>query len=205
MKSVILMIMLLPSMAMGESLRGFEITPFAGYRVGGTFGNDEGEDLELDDGGSFGVVLNLMADANTQWELGWSRQAADADLTGLDAGAGETGIDIDYLQLGGTYLWDGALARPFMVATVGLTRFDPDDSRFGAETDFSFSIGGGLKVWPAQRIGLRLEGRFYGTVVDSDSSIFCFSGPNTGGRCLISASGDVLWQWEMMAGVVVRF
>jgi len=180
----------------------FEVTPFAGYRVGGTFEDETtGAELDLDDNGSFGLILNMQEAANTEWELGYSHQSTEVDV----GDSGETiDMDVDYLQIGGTYLGDGELARPFLVATVGLAHLDPRASEFSSDTFFAFSIGGGWKMRPARRLGLRVEGRFYGTVIDSDSDIFCTSGPE-GSNCLIRTKGEVLWQWEMMLGAIFRF
>jgi len=181
----------------------FEVTPFAGYRVGGTFEDEAtGTKLELNENGSFGLILNMKEAANTEWELGYSHQSTDVDVGGTDVTAID--MDVDYLQIGGTYIGDGELARPFLVATVGLAHFDPGVPEFPSDTFFAFSIGGGWKLRPAKRLGLRLEGRFYGTVIDSDSNIFCASGPN-GSGCLINTKADVLWQWEMLLGAIFRF
>lgn len=183
----------------------FEITPFAGYRLGGTFEDDEtGDELELEDSGSFGISLNMQAEANTQYELTYSHQSTDIDVGDVLPGAPDLDIDLDYLQIGGTYLWDGNVGRPFLVATVGIAHLDPEASDFDSETYFAFSIGGGWKVFPTRRLGLRLEGRFYGTVLESDSAVFCRSGPE-GTGCLLSTSGELLWQWEMLAGASFRF
>ncbi len=183
----------------------FEVTPFAGYRVGGTFEDELSEtELDLDDAGSYGLVLNMRESANTEWELGYSHQRTNVDTAGLTNDGGKLNLDIDYLQIGGTYIGPSDLARPFLVATIGLAHFDPEVSALDSETYFAFSIGGGVKLWPANRFGLRLEGRFYGTVLDSESKIFCTSG-SEGSGCLISTKAEVLWQWEMMLGAIVRF
>ena len=182
----------------------FEVTPFAGYRVGGTFEDEtSGTRLELNDGGSFGLILNMRADANTEYELMFSHQDTEIDLGGTPGGQA-IDIDVDYLQVGGTYLGDGRMARPYMVATIGLAHLDPGSAGLPSDTFFAFSIGGGWKLRPRERIGLRLEGRFYGTVVDSDSKIFCTSGPS-GLSCLINTKAQMLWQWEMLAGLTFRF
>jgi len=193
--------------AMGQERKyPFEVTPFVGYRIGGTFEDEDSDaEFELDESSSFGLVMNLRAEDNTQWELVYSHQNTDLDSSGLLSPSDPVlSMDVDYLQLGGTYLWEGDLARPFMVATMGLAHFDPEDSDFNSETYFSFSIGGGWKVFPTKRVGLRLEGRFYGSLIESDSNIFCESISGSS-RCLISTSGTILWQWEMMAGAVFRF
>jgi len=184
----------------------FEITPFAAYRIGGTFQDeDTAQDYELDENGGYGITLNMLADANTQYEFTWSRQTTDLDLSGLDGFNDSFGLDVDYYQLGGTYLLDGRLSRPFIVATLGAARYMPEPAEIGSETYFAFSIGGGWRFFPSSRLGLRLEGRFYGTWLSGSSSIFCRSAPPQTSGCLIRASGDVLWQWEMSAGASFRF
>lgn len=187
-----------------ESPPRFEVTPFAGYRVGGTFSdNDTDVEIELDQGGGFGISLNVLAQANTQYEVSFSHQDTSFDVGSPAPATSNLDVAVDYLQFGGTYLWDGRLARPYLVATVGLARLDPDDAALDAETYFAFSIGGGWKLWPTERFGLRLEGRFYGSFVDSDTKLFCVS--SGGATCLIRSDGDLLWQWEMNAGASWRF
>ncbi len=126
------------------------------------------------------------------------------DLTGLSGFADKVSLDVDYFQLGGTYLFDGDRVRPYMVATAGAARYTPEPSDISAETYFAFSIGGGWKLFPSKRLGLRLEGRFYGTWLSGSGAIFCSSAPAASG-CLVRASGNILWQWEMSAGASFRF
>ena len=111
-----------------------------------------------------------------------------------------------YVQGGGTYQGDGELVRPYLAATIGVAHFDVATDGYDSETFFSFSIGGGLQFWPNNRLGVRLEGRAFGTLVRSDSDLFCVSDPGNGtAGCAISVSGEVLWQFQAMAGVVFRF
>lgn len=193
-----------PVLAADGKPKPYEITPFAGYRVGGSFEDDAtGERYDVDDDSAWGLLVNVRAEANTQWEFGWSRSETEVQVPAAGGGKDKLGLDIDYFQAGGTYLWDGERAQPFMVATIGAAYLDPDGGG-DAETYFAFSIGGGWRLFPTQRIGLRLEGRFYGTVLDSDSDIFCSTGPAQN-QCLIQSQGEVLWQWQMLAGATVRF
>ena len=211
MKTIVLALSLLAGAAAiaeetgaGNAYR-FQVTPFAGYRVGGTFEDEFSEaSLDLDDAGGYGLILNLRESPNTEWELGYSHQSTNVDTQGVSMNGGKLNLDIDYLQFGGTYIGPHELARPFLVATVGLAHFDPESDALNSETYFAFSIGAGVKLWPVRRFGLRLEGRFYGTVLDSESKIFCASNAE-GSGCLISTEADVLWQWEMMLGAIIRF
>lgn len=199
-----MMIVLFPATVLAQALPRFEVTPFAGFRVGGTFVDSVSDaEIELKEGSSFGVSLNMRADPNTQYEITFSHQDTEFDIGSLTANTTNLDVAVDYLQIGGTYLLEGQVARPYMVATLGLARIDPDDAVFNTENYFAFSIGGGWKLWPTKRFGLRLEGRFYGSFVDSDTSVFCISSGGT--TCLIQSDADVLWQWEMTAGASWRF
>jgi hypothetical protein len=201
-----LMLTLLPTLALAQEIPPrFEVTPFVGYRIGGTFDDAVSDaQIEIDNSASFGLALNMHAGPNTQYELTFSHQDTKFGINSVNVMTADLDVTMDYLQIGGTYMWDGGLARPFLVATVGFAHVDPDGSAFDSETYFAFSIGSGLKLWPRKRFGLRLEGRFYGTVIDSDTSVFCRSGPD-GSDCLIQTDGDLLWQLEMMAGAIWRF
>jgi opacity protein-like surface antigen len=142
---------------------------------------------------------------NTEWEVYLGRQSTSLETEGV-FDPGETApakLDISYLQAGGTYWFEGDRARPYIVATVGASRFEPDDGSFDSETFFAFGIGGGYKIAPTSRFGLRLEGRVFGSLVDSDEAVFCRSGGAASG-CLIAVSGSVVWQWEVLAGLVFR-
>lgn len=187
----------------------FSVTPLLGYRMGGDFESDDTDaEVSLDDDVAVGFILNAPAeaigdDAYTEWELYFSRQSAGIEKApvGVDP---SLDVDISYLLLGGTYVGPGELVRPFLAAGIGAAHLSPDGSGYDSDTVFAFGIGGGAQIFPTEQIGLRLEVRALGAVLDSNSSIFCASGPESSG-CLIGASGDLLWQWEVFAGLVARF
>lgn len=187
----------------------FAITPLLGYRTGGDFETDDTDaEVSLDDAAAAGFIINAPAeaidgDAYTEWELYFSRQSAGIE----DAPAGvdpSLDVDISYLLLGGTYVGPGELIRPFLAAGIGAAHLSPDASGYDSDTVFAFGIGGGAQVFPTERFGLRVEVRALGAVVDSDSRIFCASGPE-GSACAFRSNGDMLWQWEAFAGLIARF
>ena len=178
-----------------------------GYRFGGTFEDDETEeDYDLENNSSIGLVLNFPAQRNTEWELYYSRQETEVKTGNLFQSTKVIDLDVHYLHVGGTYLFDRTgESQPYFVATVGASKFDPDGPGTSSDEFFSFSIGGGYKYFPDKRFGLRLDGRFLGSLIDSDSDIFCVSGSEAGGECVIQTKGDILWQFELQAGFIVRF
>lgn len=185
------------------------VTPVFGYRMGGEFSDEETDDeVELDDDSMFGVILNVPyqsvgGDAYTEWEFYYSRQSVGVD--NVPAGVDPSlDLDINYFLLGGTYVGPGESVRPYLAAEIGAAHLSPDGSDYDSDTVFAFSIGGGAQLFPANRVGVRLEGRVLGAVVDSDSALFC-SSASGGATCAFRANGDVLWQWEVSAGATFRF
>ncbi len=182
----------------------FSLTPSASFRMGGDLEDgDTGTDYSVADSGSYGLTLSLPWEANTELEVWYSHQSTDVDLTA--GGATKADLDLDTLHIGGTYLLEPrGSAVPFVVLTAGATRISSPEAGIRSDTFPSFSLGGGWQFFPQERLGLRLEGRVLGTLVDSSSKVFCGVAPS-GSGCLISLSGDMLWQFEVNAGAVFRF
>ena len=182
-----------------------EITPFAGYRMGGSFEEKDGPgSVKLNDSNAVGIILNFEAKPKGQFELLYASQRTDADTFGFFANDPKIDMDVDTLQFGGTYLFDGEFTRPFIALTIGATRFDPTLPDSSSESFLSASFGGGIHIWARNRIGIRLEGRMYTTFVNDDSSIFC-SSINGAGACNIRIDARTLTQWEAHGGLVFRF
>ncbi len=189
-----------------SEVRRFELTPYAGYRFGGTFEDEDNTvSVELSDRSSAGFIFNVREAENTQWEVIFSRQQTRADTTQISGLGPRVDVDVEYLQGGGTY--QGRLrngVRPYLAATLGAARITPRLSGLGDDSFVSFSIGTGLQIRPTARLGIRLEARAWGTLVDSDSTLFCRSGVQIAG-CAIRVDGSILWQIETFAGLVFRF
>ena len=193
------------SAAAQDKLFKFEITPFAAYRIGGQFDEKDGDgQFELNESDAQGIMLNIRANPNGQYELLYARQDTEVDTQGLFVNDPLIDLDVEYLQIGGTYLFDGENTRPFIALTLGVTHFDPQPAEFDSESYFSASFGGGVQLNASQRIGVRIEGRVFTTLVESDSDIFCSSTDGVG-ACLIQVDGTTLTQWEARAGLVFRF
>ena len=188
-----------------QNMYTFEITPFAAYRIGGQFDDEDvGGKFELNESSAHGIMLNGHVRTDGQWEFLYARQNTEVDTQGLFASSPLVDLDVDYYQLGGTYLFNERSVRPFIAMTLGVTRFDPQPAEFSAESFFSASFGAGIQVNATKRIGLRLEGRVFATFLDDDSTIFC-SSIDGFGACLIQVEGTLLTQWEARAGLVFRF
>lgn len=201
----LLLLVTLSARAQDDSGPGFELTPFGGYRFGGTFNVAESTDsYELQDGSSFGLILNWQHSGETKWEILYSKQRTEAEFVGAANNDPVVDVDLQALQLGGMYLFDGDAVKPYLAATVGGTHFSARSSGSRSDTFFSGSIGGGVLIGTGSRFGLRLEARAYGTLARSNTNLFCRTGPDAN-VCAFRAEGDLISQVEAFAGVVFRF
>ena len=181
----------------------FEITPFAGYTWGGEFTDaTTGNKLTVNENSSYGVMLDFKQTDESQIELYFSRQATQlqSNASGFYAGTPLFDLNIDYYHIGGTALMGEGKLRPFVVGTIGATYMDPKGAGLDSVTKFSLSLGGGAKILFTDHIGLRLEGRWFGTFFDGSGQAFCSSG-----QCLIKVQGDVFSQFVANAGIIIGF
>lgn len=179
---------------------GLEITPYAGYAIGGNFeDNTTGATLDVKEGGSFGLVLGLPDTPDTRYELFYGFQKTK--VTGGGTFGGETLFDLDihYLHLGGVYMFPAEKVRPFLSGGLGATHFVPHGSGMNSKTYFSLSLGGGVKIPITGHVGLRFEGRGFLTILPDTTQIFCVS--SGGAACAVNVQGDVLGQILLMAGI----
>lgn len=176
----------------------YGITPFAGYRVGGTFNfTDTDTHADVRDHLSYGLALDLSTDQSSQYELFYSRQSTT--LRGPSLAPAD--ITIQYLQIGGTVpLADWRRLQPYLVATVGATRFSADAPSGVDSTHFSASLGTGLRVPLNSHLSLRLEARGFATFLNTNTNIFCRSN-QAGGLCLVHGSGSAFFQGEALVGL----
>ncbi len=192
------------ALAQSEALET-QITLFGGLRAGGEISIEESDEVySANDSSSFGLIWNTPYQRNTEWEVYFSRQQTEVELS--DPVLALPGIDVDIytLQLGGTYLFDGKGVRSYLVATLGGTHAKASSESGGSDTFFSGSIGVGLKFREGERLGFRLEGRAHGVLISSNSKLFCQTGPDSN-VCIVQVEGDLFAQFEAFAGVTFRF
>jgi hypothetical protein len=180
----------------------FEVTPYVGYRLGGTLKVDTDTHVDVRDHVSFALALDLSTDQqSTQYELFYSRQST---IVGSPS-SGTSDTIIEYLHIGGTVVMDDSSRfQPYIIGTVGATRFTPDSPPGHDRTYFSASFGGGFRIPSGHHFSLRLEARGFATVLNSNTAVFCRS-DQSAGVCRIHASGSSFLQGELLAGVAYAF
>ncbi|HEY6922775.1 MAG TPA: hypothetical protein VI653_04845 [Steroidobacteraceae bacterium] len=180
----------------------YSLTPFAGYRFGGRLTlADTNTGLAALNHISYGMALDVATDAQTRYELFYSRQS-----TRLGAAAPTpSNTIIEYLHIGGTVdIGESPRLQPYFIGTLGGTRFSPDSPGGTDRIYFSGSLGGGLRVPLNNHLALRLEARGFATLFNSHTAVFCRS-DQAGGVCLIHGSGSTFLQGDALAGLSFTF
>jgi opacity protein-like surface antigen len=189
--------------ARADELPAFQVGLNGGYRVGGSFEDQEtAASSDLDESSSFAIALELRYAKGDDrfYQLWYSRQSTD-----MDDGVETVDVDVEYLHIGGTLPFGGwERAQPYFAAGLGVTRFSASGPDADDRTKFSGSMAFGLEVPLAKNAALRFEGRGYLTFTDTDSAFFCRS-DNGDGVCRIVASGSTIFQGEALAGILIRF
>ncbi|MGZ5445861.1 MAG: outer membrane beta-barrel protein [Thermoanaerobaculia bacterium] len=181
----------------------FELTPFIGYRWGGTIFADQtfifGEDVDVAPSANFGVSFGIpLGDTGMKLELMANRQSSE-----LETGSGlfepddrVADIDVTYLHAGLQFPFARSRnAVPYVIASAGIANLDPQISGVSAEQRFSASAGIGVKVPMSRALSFRFEGRGYFTSLEEDED------------CTICDYyyNEDFYQGEVNAGLVFSF
>ena len=180
----------------------FELTPFVGYRYGGTLYSEQTgftDDVEAESGMNYGASFAIPI-GNDGFKLELMANRQDTHLTaGRDLFS-----PIDRVaDFSVTYYHAGLIvpfartrnATPYFIVSAGVANLDPEIAGFRSENRFSASGGIGVKLPFSNNMGFRLEARGYYTTVPNDD--FC--------RVCSYSSDRQFYQGETNAGVYFRF
>ena len=191
----------LAGLAAPAAAQTVEITPVGGYRFGGGFYERvTQQQVDLDGAPALGLVVNVPLHDGLFVEALVSHQEAGVDVpASAFAPSRRWRMVVEHYQAGGLQEFGtGRRARPFLTGLLGLTRYAADGDN---EIRFTVSAGGGVKLMPVPRLGLRLDGRLFMTFVEAEGRAIACSP----GICLVAFEADVVLQAEFTAGIVVVF
>jgi len=183
-------------------LTSSNVTVYGGYRTGGRL-LDTADDstVVVDEHASFALALDLALDPGRQTEIFYGHQKSVLSSAGLAGAVDHVPISIDYLHIGGTSFLGQSIAGTYLVGGIGVARAAPDFSGLHAVTRPSMNLGVGYLLPLGGSLGLRFEARGYGILINSEGGLFC--GGDSG--CVISVSGNALYQSVFFVGVSGRF
>jgi hypothetical protein len=178
------------------------VTVYGGYRFGGTLTEETtNSTINLDSGSSYALAIDIGLDAQTQLEFFYSQQKTALTSGAFSSTVNNIPLTLYNYQLGGTYFIEQVGRGLYVVGGIGATNVKPDQAGLNSETYFSGNLGVGWMIPIGQHVGIRLEARGYGILLNNDSSMFC--GSNTG--CTVAIKGSALYEGEVLVGLSIRF
>ncbi len=178
------------------------ITVYGGDRFGGSVTDSTSRStINLGNGSSFALAVDIGLDWNTQLELFYSQQNTALTSGAFSSQANNTGLTLHNYQIGGTNFIEEVGRGLYVMGGLGATTAKPSRSGLNSETFFSGNLGIGWMVPLGAHVGLRFEARGYGILLNNHSAVFC-GGTN---GCNVAIKGTGLFQGEVLAGLSMRF
>lgn len=183
----------------------FDVTPFAGYRWGGTIYSDQtnlyGQNVDLQSSANYGVSLGIpVSPSGLKVELLIDRQDTNV---GTGGGLFTPGGNLGNFHV--TYYHGGLMipfnqsraATPYVALSAGIANLDPATQGVSSSNKFSASTGVGVNVPINRQIGFRVEVRgFYTATGNTNNCSHCYYG---------SYNNHDLVQGETKVGLSFKF
>lgn len=206
-KLFITMILILASIGITNiSAQTLEINGFYGWQLHGTARLYDG-DLRISDAPNFGGKLSVGMSSTTHVELSYMRSDTEGWFDPIYIGGtpSETfQFSSNYIQLGGLQEVNMGKIRPYGTVALGLTIWDPKTNVLSTKTQFSATVGGGVKIWLTDFLGIRLQGSMLMPMIFNGFGFGC--GIGTGG----ASCGSNLYtritpfQGEFSGGLIIK-
>ena len=184
----------------------FELTPLVSYRSSMHFTtqtavDQNGPQVALDSGIGYGFGFGFHVRPADVIEFRWMRQNSTTRVedSSLGVPSVKTTVDQFHCDLSHEYIPKGRSFRfaPFIMASVGATNMN---SELGlGSSHLSVGIGGGVKFFVSQHLGLRIHADWAPVFVGSRELALC------GSACGLRLNGALGSQAEIALGPVLRF
>ncbi len=160
-----------------EAQEKAQIFGLAGYQINGDVTVARGE-LKFDDGVSYGAGIDIPVDRYMQAEISWSMASSKVSLDEyLGTNIPISDLYIHTFQAGALVEPNkGKKVSPFGLFSLGATLFTPTEGKYEDEWRFSIALGGGVKVYLSDKVGLRFQGRLLIPMVFEGTSVYVGTG-----------------------------
>ena len=199
-----------PARGQYVEIESFEVTPFIGVRLGGTFDiQPDGAApirVTMKDAEAYGLAAGVRFDALSLVEFRWTRSTTTWRSGAPFAYLGPSVGDVTLNQFHADFTREFVVPevkglRSFLTGSLGVTHLGAAQDGF---TRFSFGFGAGLKQFLGSRVAVRAEANWLPIVVDPSVSGFACGTIQFGG-CLVVLNGELVQQFQLSIGPVVRF
>ena len=189
----------------------FLIQPFAGYRTTGSFGIHADAVLlysgvRISDGFAYGLSAGYRVNPNITVEALWARSEPTMQGIPVAFGASYTTLfkmyEDQYHANFIVYFGNNDIVRPFFVTGLGITVGTARGVEgIGSETRFSWNLGLGLEKMFNERIGLRVQAKWFTTYINESATWFI----NWWGVPVLVPVSQYMGQWDFTGGLIFRF
>ena len=185
----------------------FEVTPFGGFKFGGTIqlpsSSTNTNYLPIENSADYGGDFDYSIWPNFQGEFMFVHQPTDIDEHFITGGQSFlTSASINNYEFNFAYDLKSpeAKMKPFISAGLGFTNWRPTSILPVNSNTFSYNIGGGVKYFFTDHVGLRAEVRWIPSRTTSEPALEC--GYYGCGTVLVSSHAQ---QGMVNGGIIFRF
>ena len=198
-----------PARAQHVDIQSFEVTPFVGARLGGTLDIQPDHpvptEAQFKDAMSFGFSAGVRFDDFSLVEFRWTQSTSALRFVPYGFIGPSVG-DVTQNQFHADFtreffVPDMPGLHAFLTGSLGVTHISAAQDGF---TRFSFGFSGGLKQFLGSKFAIRAEAQWLPIVLDPSVSGFACGTIQFGG-CLVVLKGDLVQQFHLSIGPVVRF
>ncbi len=185
--------------------RRIELTPIYGYSLNGSV-NLYRAKFKMENAAHYGGILSVEVMPGVLGEFSYTRSNTTARYDDFVSGE-RTDYDmmIDYFQLGGVKEVTKGPIVPYGILSLGVTWFNFQTHGVSDHVSFSGVLGGGVKYFFSDRLGIRLQGRLLLPMYFSGGGLFVgIGGGGTSGGVGIS-TGVIAVQGDFSGGLIFRF
>jgi hypothetical protein len=199
-----------PAHAQYVQIQSFELTPFIGARLGGTFDIQPNEAVQIEgtlkDAASYGFSAGVRFDDFSLVEFRWTQATSELRFGAPFAFLGASVGDVTLNQFHADFTREFVIPevkglRTFLTGGVGVTHLGAAQGEF---TRLSFGFGSGLKQFLGSRLAIRAEAQWLPILVEPSVDGFACGTIQFGG-CLVILNGELVQQFQLSIGPVVRF
>lgn len=187
------------------SAQSIEINAFTGWQLNGKANLYDGE-FRIDDSQNYGGKLAIGVSTTTFIEVSYMRTDSEGQFFPYYSGSpgDKVPFSSNWIQVGGLQEMDLGRVDPYGTFALGLTVWSPKSSGYNSYTQFSMTVGAGLKIWLTDFLGIRLQASMLMPMVYNGVGFGC--GIGTGGA---GCSGGLYtritpFQGEFSGGIVFR-
>jgi hypothetical protein len=201
----IAMLMIMVSLSIRDlSAQSLELHGFYGWQLHGTAKLYDG-DLRINEAPNYGGKLSVALSTTVHVELSYMRSDTEGSFYPYYGTPSESiKFSSNYIQVGGVQEVNLDKIRPFGTVALGTVIWAPKTNALSTKAQFHVALGGGVKIWLTDFLGIRIQGNMLMPMVFNGVGFGC--GIGTGG----SGCGGNLYtritpfQGEFSGGVIFK-